>query len=60
MQSRKFTARVQAATSGVPGARPVLLLTNYQAGHGMGTPLAAQIEQKVDVVSFLCEQLGVK
>lgn len=60
MQSRKFAARVQAATSGVPGARPVLLLTNYQAGHGMGTPLAAQIDEKVDVVSFLCEQLGVK
>ena len=60
MQSRKFAARLQAATAGVAGAGPILLLTNYEAGHGMGTPLAAQIAEKVDVVSFLCEQLGVQ
>ncbi len=60
MQSRKFAARLQAATAGITGAGPILLLTNYQAGHGMGTPLAAQISEKVDVVSFLFEQLGVQ
>lgn len=53
--SRKMTARLEAANpSGV-----VLLRTSANTGHGMGTPLAAQIQEDVDVFSFLALQLGL-
>lgn len=56
MQSRKMTARLQAA-------RPdgiVLLRTSASSGHGLGTALSEQIEEKTDVFAFLFAQLGVK
>jgi prolyl oligopeptidase len=56
MQSRKMTARLQAATS---VDRPILLRTMASAGHGIGTALDEQIEQGADVLSFLFDQLGV-
>lgn len=56
MQSRKMTARLQAATAG----GPVLLRTSANTGHGSGTPLAARVEQTVDAYAFLFEQLGVQ
>lgn len=56
MQSRKMTARLQAAN---PKGRPVFLRTSANTGHGMGSPLAAQIEQAVDVDAFLLHELGV-
>jgi prolyl oligopeptidase len=55
MQSRKMTARLQAAT---PGGT-VLLRTSANSGHGAGTALAEQIEEKVDGFAFLFDQLGV-
>jgi prolyl oligopeptidase len=56
MHSRKMVARLQAA-----GAAPglALLRTSAGTGHGLGTPLSAQIEEQVDVLSFLFAQLGV-
>lgn len=54
--SRKFTARLQAATA--PGL-PVLLRTSDNTGHGMGTPLDETVEQIADVDAFLFEQLGM-
>jgi prolyl oligopeptidase len=57
MQSRKMTARLQAATS---SDRPILLRTTASAGHGIGTALDEHIEQGADVFSFLFDQLGVK
>ena len=57
MQSRKMTARLQAATS---SAYPVLLRTSSNAGHGFGTPVAEQIEEQADMYSFLFEQLRIK
>ena len=57
MQSRKMTARLQAAT-GKSGT--VLLRTSSNSGHGAGTALSERIEQTVDVYAFLCEQLGIK
>ncbi|WP_239015259.1 prolyl oligopeptidase family serine peptidase [Archangium violaceum] len=54
--SRKMVARLQEATA---SKRPVLLRTNNM-GHGMGTPLAQSIEEKVDVYSFLFHELGMK
>lgn len=64
MQSRKMTARLQAAMKGVPdshgGPSPVYLRTSGSTGHGAGTPLSARIEQTVDQMGFLFDQLGVK
>jgi prolyl oligopeptidase len=53
--SRKFTARLQAATS---SGRPVLLRTSDATGHGIGTPLAAEIEEDADIYAFLLRELG--
>ena len=57
MQSRKMTARLQAATS---SDHPILLRTTSSAGHGIGTALDERIEQDADFFSFLFDQLGVK
>jgi prolyl oligopeptidase len=56
MQSRKMTARLQAANA---GNSPVLLRTSSTSGHGIGTALTETINQEVDVFAFLFEQLGV-
>jgi prolyl oligopeptidase len=58
MQSRKMTARLQAAQA-ASGGGTVLLRTSGNTGHGMGTPLAARIEQSVDTYGFFFEQLGL-
>jgi prolyl oligopeptidase len=55
MQSRKMTARLQAAT---PGG-VVLLRTSASSGHGLGTALSERIEETTDVFAFLFNQLGV-
>lgn len=57
MQSRKMTARLQAATS---SDHPILLRTTSSAGHGFGTSLDEALEQDADVFSFLFDQLGIK
>jgi prolyl oligopeptidase len=54
--SRKFTARIQAASS---SEKPVLLRYSFDTGHGMGTPLAERIAQEADVFAFLEWQLGM-
>jgi prolyl oligopeptidase len=56
MQSRKMTARLQAATS---SNRPVLLVTTSAAGHGIGSPLAVRVGQVTDYTAFLFDQLGM-
>lgn len=53
--SRKMTARLQAASP----SSLVLLRTSGDTGHGMGTPLKAQIEEEVDQYAFLFHQLGM-
>ena len=55
--SRKMVARLQAATA---SKQPILLRVDGETGHGMGTPLAARIEEQVDVYAFLFNALGVK
>ena len=54
--SRKMTARLQAATS---SDAPILLRTSANTGHGIGSPLAAQVEETTDAYAFLFRQLGV-
>src|SRR5262245_28329102 len=57
MQSRKMTARLQAATS---SGRPIFLRTSSSAGHGIGTALNEGIEQDADLFAFLFDQLGIR
>ncbi|HVP57610.1 MAG TPA: prolyl oligopeptidase family serine peptidase [bacterium] len=57
MQSRKMTARMQAATA---SRLPVLLRTNPNAGHGIGTALEYQLSDRADELAFLFAQLGMK
>ncbi|MBI3861426.1 MAG: S9 family peptidase [Planctomycetia bacterium] len=57
MQSRKMTARLQAAAS---ADLPILLRTSSDSGHGAGTALSERIEQTVDVYAFLFQQLGIE
>lgn len=59
MQSRKMTARLQAATTGDPATSPILLRTSMDSGHGGGTPLKARIDEVADVDAFLMWALGV-
>jgi prolyl oligopeptidase len=55
--SRKMTARLQAATS---SDRPILLRASADVGHGIGTPLAAEIEEDADIYGFLMNELGMR
>jgi prolyl oligopeptidase len=57
MQSRKMTARLQAATTSMA---PILLRTSDTAGHGLDTSLSERIDQESDIYAFLFDQLGVK
>jgi len=54
--SRKFTARLQAATA---SDRPVLLRISG-SGHGFGTSLSEGLAQIADQYAFLFWQLGMK
>lgn len=54
--SRKMTARLQAATS---SDHPIMLQASADTGHGMGTPLAAEIDETTDMLAFLFKELGV-
>jgi prolyl oligopeptidase len=55
IHSFKFGAALQHAQQ---GDRPVLVRIQTQAGHGMGTPVAAQIDEWVDQWAFLRLALG--
>ncbi len=54
--SAKTAARLQAA--GGPGARPVLLRLDYDAGHGIGDTKEQVLQERADLFSFLFWQLG--
>lgn len=57
MQSRKMTARLQAATS---SGRPIYLRVNATSGHGQGSSLSETIDEGADTYGFLFDQLVVK
>ncbi len=56
MQSRKFAAALQAATS---SGLPVLLRTSANSGHGIGSSLNERIAEQTDMLTFLFDQLGM-
>lgn len=55
--SRKMVAQLQASTS---SSQPILLRTSKTTGHGHSTPLSGEIDEAVDMYSFLFAQLGVR
>ena len=57
MQSRKMTARLQAATG---SSAPILLRTSSSSGHGLDLSLDESLVQRTDVWSFLFWQLGLR
>jgi prolyl oligopeptidase len=57
MQSRKMTARLQAATG---GEAPILLRTTSDAGHGGDAALREQIERQTHIFAFLFDQWGLE
>jgi prolyl oligopeptidase len=60
MHAKKMAALMQAeAANGRSRERPILLRIESKAGHGAGKPIAKQIEEGVDIYSFLFWQLGV-
>ena len=54
--SRKMVARLQAASS---SSSPLLLVTSFGAGHGIGSSLDETIAQNTDAYAFLLQSLGV-
>ena len=61
MHAKKMTALMQAkAANGRSRERPILLRIETKAGHGAGKPLTKQLEEGVDVYSFLFWQLGMQ
>ena len=56
MHSRKFAARLQAATS---SKHPIFLVTTSEAGHGIGSPQRVRVGQMADSLAFLFDQLGM-
>ena len=58
LQSRKFTAALQAASSAKD--HPILLRTNKTSGHGIGSSLDERIAEQTDELTFLFDQLGMK
>ena len=60
MHAKKMAALMQAeASNGASLERPILLRIESKAGHGAGKPVAKQIEEFVDIYSYLFWQLGV-
>jgi prolyl oligopeptidase len=55
--SRKMIARLQAASS---SNYPLLLRTDSNVGHGIGTGLSTRVLQRADMFAFLLDQLGVE
>ncbi len=53
LHARKMAARLQAATSGDPETRPILLWVERNTGHGYGTPADLQRAGAVDQMAFL-------
>jgi prolyl oligopeptidase len=56
-ESRKMAARLQAANA---SRHPILLRTDAESGHGIGTALSTAVAQRADVFSFLVDQLEME
>jgi prolyl oligopeptidase len=60
MHAKKMAALMQTeAANGKSRERPILLRIDTKAGHGAGKPITKQIEDLIDIYSFLFWQLGM-
>ncbi|HTO38407.1 MAG TPA: prolyl oligopeptidase family serine peptidase [Brumimicrobium sp.] len=55
--SFKFAAELQAKQAGI---NPVLIRIEVDAGHGAGTPVSKQIQQRADMYAFILYNMGIK
>lgn len=55
--SFKFAAELQAKQA---GTNPVLIRIEVDAGHGAGTPVSKQIQQRADMYAFILYNMGIK
>jgi prolyl oligopeptidase len=55
----KMTARLQAANAATPGANPILLRVDFDAGHGIGSNRKQALELRADEFTFLGWRLGM-
>nr|MBA3803607.1 S9 family peptidase [Acidimicrobiia bacterium] len=58
LHARKMTAALQHATSSAASDRPVLLVEERDAGHGVGKPVHLRAAEVADALTFLADQLG--
>lgn len=56
LHARKMAALLQASTG---SDRPVLLREEFDAGHGVGKPVAKQVDEYADILAFLGWQTGL-
>lgn len=56
--SRKMVARLQYATANLANPPAILLRANADVGHGMGSPLSAEIDEQTDVLTFMAHAVG--
>jgi prolyl oligopeptidase len=60
MHAKKMAALMQAeAANGASRERPILLRIDTKAGHGIGKPISKQVDERLDIFSFLFWQLGM-
>ena len=59
LHSRKYAARLQAATASDPARHPILLYVEPAMGHGVGVSRQQQLEGDVDKRVFVMWQLGM-
>ncbi len=57
LHARKMTAKLQSSTA---SNQPILLRIESEAGHGIGKPLAKQLDEQTDTWSFVLWQLGMR
>ncbi|TKJ38373.1 S9 family peptidase [candidate division LCP-89 bacterium B3_LCP] len=57
LHARKMVARLQEAD---PDGEPILLLVRKASGHGGGTTLSDQIEQRAQTWAFLMDRVGLQ
>ncbi len=58
LHARKMAALVQAS-SPCQGERPILLLQEGRAGHGVGKPVAKRADELADGLTFLAGEVGL-
>lgn len=59
MHARKMAAALQAATSGDPDSRPILLSVDYDSGHGSGKSFEMRVRDTADTYLFFAKNLGL-